>query len=131
MRTTVAFTGNMTNGDIEEFVRYEVIPTVVPFGGDTTEIIFGSGIDNHLIFVAPAKGLSLSEAPFKAFHTAAQRMRADRSFVFVTVDAESSEAEPVMQFFELEGRDLPVLLGFEMEPGQRKFPYAVASPQSR
>lgn len=123
MRTTVAFTGNMTNGDIEEFVRYEVIPTVVPFGGDTTEIIFGSGIDNHLIFVAPAKGLSLSEAPFKAFHTAAQRMRADRSFVFVTVDAESSEAEPVMQFFELEGRDLPVLLGFEMEPGQRKFPF--------
>lgn len=122
-RKTVPYTGEMNNGDIEEFVRYETIPTVVPFSADTTETIFGSGIDNHLIFVASAKGLSLSEAPFKAFHTAAQKMRAERSFVFVTVDADSQEAEPVMQFFELEGVELPVLIGFEMEPGQRKFPY--------
>lgn len=115
----------MNNGDIEEFVRFEVIPTVVPFSADTTETIFGSGIDNHLIFVAPSASLSLSEAPFKAFHTAALNMRSENAFVFVTVAADSQDAEPVLQFFELEGRELPVLIGFEMEPGQRKFPYAL------
>ena len=119
------YNGTMENGDIEEFVRYEVIPTVVPFSSDTTEIIFGSGIDNHLIFVAPSSGLLLDAAPFKAFYSVAKKMRDDRSFVFVTVDSEVKEAEPVMQFFELEGVALPVLIGFEMEPGQRKFPYAL------
>lgn len=125
VRKTVQFSGELTDADMEEFVRFEVIPTVVPFSADTSEIIFGSGIDNHLIFVAPAANLSLSEAPFKAFHTVAQKMRPDRSFVFVTVDADSNDAEPVMQFFELEGANLPTLIGFEMEPGQRKYPCAL------
>lgn len=123
VRKTVQYSGELTDADMEEFVRFEVIPTVVPFSADTSEIIFGSGIDNHLIFVAPAATLNLSEASFKAFHTVAQKMRPDRSFVFVTVDGDSNDAEPVMQFFELEGSDLPVLIGFEMEPGQRKYPF--------
>eukprot|EP00892_Ulva_mutabilis_P003381 jgi/Ulvmu1/1414/UM011_0143.1 len=123
VRTALPYSGTMENADIEEFVRYEVIPTVVPFSSGTTEVIFGSGIDNHLIFVAPAAALSFDAAPFKAFHAVAKKMRSEHSFVFVTVDSEGGEAEPVMQFFELEDKALPVLIGFEMEPGQRKFPY--------
>lgn len=48
-----------------------------------------------------------------------------QEFVFVSVDADDEEGEPVLEFFNTAKSDLPVLWGFQFHPDQRKYRCAI------
>ena len=57
-----------------------------------------------------------------AYHRSCQQsVRRVQAFVFVSVDADDEEGEPVMEFFNLAKKDLPALWGFQFDPDQKKY----------
>lgn len=122
-RATVAYTGKMEEEEISSFAKAESLPSVVPFNGQYSERIFSQGVSHHLLFVGKEADLKASNPAFAAFTKVAEKLKKSRDFIFVSVDSESDEAEPVVSFFEVEDDDMPILFGFQMEPAQKKFRY--------
>lgn len=107
----VAYTGTATDAEaIGEFVAKESLALTLAFTPENTDKIFSAGIPRHLILLAKPDDLVSGSALMKEFRGAAQALKGQ--FVFVTVDAESENAEPVISFFGLDAAAAPTLVGF-------------------
>jgi hypothetical protein len=126
-RETVAYTGKMEEDDILNFAKAESLPTVVPFNDEYSERIFSVGVSRHLLFIGKASDLKAGSKPFAAFTKVAQKLKNNRDFIFVSVNAEDENGERVVGFFEAEQEDMPVIYCFQTEPVQRKYRY-IPSP---
>ena len=120
-RQTVAYKGKMNTDDILDFAKTESLPAVVPFTEAFSERIFGVGVAHHMLYVGKPEHLKASNPEFAAYTKVAEKLKKNRDFIYVSVDTEDEEAEPVVNFFEVEGMELPIIFGFQMEPGQKKF----------
>ena len=120
-RETVAYKGKMDTEEITKFAKTESLPSVVPFTAAYSERIFSMGVSHHLLFVGKPDDLKAGSSAFAEYKKVAEKLKKSGDFIFVSVDAEEEESEPVVSFFELEGEELPVLFGFQMEPGQKKY----------
>lgn len=120
-RETIAYKGKMTAEDIMTFANTESLPAVVPFTESFTERIFSVGVSYHMLFIGKPEHLKASNSAFAAYTKVAQKLKKNRDFIYVSVDTADEESEPVRSFFETEELELPVLFGFQMEPGQKKF----------
>lgn len=121
VRNTVAYKGKMEESEVVAFAQSESLPAVVPFIEMYQERIFSQGVAHHLLFVGKPDDLKASSSGFAAFKKVAEKLKKKRDFIFVSVNTEDEDAEPVINFFETQEEELPTLFGFQMEPGQRKF----------
>lgn len=121
-RKVIPYTGKLENAaDLAVFAIVETMPLTLPFNAENSERIFNSKISRHMILVAKPDDLKPESAVYKAFEGASKAMRDERKFVFVTVDAEDEEGEPVVEFFGVDKEKLPLIIGFQVEPAQQKF----------
>jgi protein disulfide-isomerase A1 len=120
-RKTVAYTGKMTDAEIMKWANIESLPLVTPFSGQFTDRIFAGSNPFHLLIVGELKALTIDNPIFKAFRATAEKMRPEGEFVFVSVDVNDEDAEAVLGFFGIDAAPVPIVLGFQIEPSQRKF----------
>lgn len=105
------YTGSATSSeDLAAFVIAESMPLTLPFTAANTDKIFSSGIPRHVLIIASPADLAKGSALMKEFNGVAKALKG--KFVFVTVDAESEDAEPVFNFFSLARDALPTVVGF-------------------
>jgi hypothetical protein len=74
-------------------------------------------LDPQLLLVAKAKDLKSDAKLFKAFREVAVSNKG--KMVFVTVDADGSSKDPVMNFFGLKDEDTPAVIGFHMASNKK------------
>eukprot|EP00775_Hariotina_reticulata_P003132 gene3132-3410_t len=111
-RTAVPVDGKITEESVTKLLNVEKMPPTIPFSDKNSQKIFNSGIDKQLLLVAKAKDLKADAKLFKAFREVAASKKG--KLVFVTVDADGSGKDPVMNFFGLKDEDTPAVIGFHM-----------------
>jgi Thioredoxin-like domain len=126
-REVVPFKGAIDGKALAKFATAEMLPLVSEFNQANTDAIFSSGIDRHLLLVGKKGDIDKSGKAYSELKAAAEKLRSSHEFVCVTVDAGDAEGEPVVEYFGLEKAKLPVLMGFQVEPEQRKYKCAPAA----
>ncbi|GIL79329.1 hypothetical protein Vretimale_16524 [Volvox reticuliferus] len=109
-----------------EFVLSERLPLTIPFNKANTEKIFNSGIARQLILWASADDLEAGSEVITAYKEVAVQFKG--KLVFVVVNNEGEDADPVTNFFGLKGSASPVLLGFHAEKATK---FKLQEPFSR
>ncbi|EFJ41881.1 protein disulfide isomerase 1 [Volvox carteri f. nagariensis] len=102
---------------IADFVKSEKLPLTIEFSKGNSDKIFNSGIPMQLILWTSAKDLESGAEVRTIYKTVASKFKG--KLVFVTVNNEGEEADPVTNFFGLKGAASPVLLGFYMEKNKK------------
>jgi len=116
-RASVPLKGDVTVKSIEDHLKAEKLPAVIEFTDKNSQKIFSAGIEKQLLLVAKADDLKATGKLIKAYKSAAVANKG--KLVFVTVDADGSSKDPVMNFFGLKEADAPVLVGFEMAKNRK------------
>ena len=120
-REVIKYTDKMAAEPLRKFAFAEALPLVVPFTAATTELIFGSDIARHLLLVGAAADVAPGSALHDDFKAASAALRDKQAFIFVAVDADGEEGEPVLEYFKLSKGKLPAVVGFQIEPDQRRY----------
>jgi len=102
---------------VADFVTANRMPLVVPFSQENGELIFESGLEKQLMFIGD--GASFEGEAFGLFKQVAAELAG--KLVFVTVDTDQKDAEPVVQFFGITpDAEFPVIMGFSIAGGSGK-----------
>ncbi|MEW5297839.1 MAG: hypothetical protein WDW36_001020 [Sanguina aurantia] len=109
-REVASFDGKMTADGVKVFVLGEKLPLTLEFSQANSEKIFNSGISKQMILVGAADLFEPSSEVFSAYKVAAKKFKGQ--LVFVTVNNEATEAEPVIKFFDLKEAAGAALVGF-------------------
>jgi protein disulfide-isomerase A1 len=97
----VAYSGEVNQADLEQFVQTNSIPLVPVFSQETAPKIFGSGVESHFLYFNDAKADSHSHI-LEQVREVANEFRGKTLFVFVP-----SSEERVMSFFDFKKDNLP------------------------
>jgi protein disulfide-isomerase A1 len=116
-RASVPLKGDVTKESIEELLKSEKLPAVIEFTDKNSQKIFSAGIEKQLLLVAKGDDLKASTKLMKGYKTAALANKG--KLVFVTVNADGTSKDPVMNFFGLKEEDAPVLVAFEMAKNKK------------
>jgi protein disulfide-isomerase A1 len=116
-RAAVPLKGDVTKESIEELLKSEKLPAVIEFTDKNSQKIFSAGIERQLLLVAKEADLKASAKLMKAYRAAALANKG--KLVFVTVNADGTSKDPVMNFFGLKETDAPTLVGFEMAKNKK------------
>ncbi|KAJ9506014.1 hypothetical protein QJQ45_016668 [Haematococcus lacustris] len=117
-RATADFSGKISDASaLAAFIKSEKMPLTIEFSQETSDKIFNSGLKQQLILWATAAQLEPGNAVYDAYKAAAQEYKGQ--IVFVTINNEGSEHEPITNFFGLKDAVAPVVLGFHMERSKK------------
>jgi len=114
-----AFADNKDLGDaLEAFIKAEKLPAFTEFSQDTSQAIFGSGINNQVIITAPGANFAKDAALFKTLLEASTQLKG--KVVMVTAKTESDNGKPIIDYFGLdkEAKD-PQVVGFDSSAGKK------------
>lgn len=105
-----------TKAGIETALKENKLPLTIEFNQANSEKIFGAGIPRHILMLAKEKDLLPDSAAMKVLKEVSAALKG--KFVFVTVNADSDDSEPVVKFFELDKEVSPSVVGFLVRPPQ-------------
>lgn len=109
--------GELTGDALENFVTANKMPLFIPFSQNNADLIFESGLEQQLMFIADDE--TLTSDAFEPFKKVAAEYAGQ--IVFVTVNSDKKEGAPVMEFFGIaKDADFPVIMGFSVAGGGSK-----------
>ena len=106
---------------IQAFILQNKLPAYMPFSKETSQRIFGSGIDHQIIIAAPADDTKKGSDLVKAIEGAKENRG---KVVTVLSDMASADAAPVLEFFGFDKESkTPMVAGFLASAGKKyQFP---------
>lgn len=103
---------------LEAFIKAEKLPAFTEFSQETSQAIFGSGINNQVIITAPGAQFAKDSELFKALQEASAQLKG--KVVMVTAKAESDNGKPIIDYFGLDKEaTVPQVVGFDSGAGKK------------
>eukprot|EP00210_Caulerpa_lentillifera_P002792 g2667.t1 len=117
-REVVPFGKEITTANLVEFENIEKLPLVTSFNEKTQELILNSGIEKHAFVIAQGEKLDHGGSFIAMLNSVAKNLKG--RMMMVTVDLDDEEvAGPIMDFFEVNKKDAPVICGFQMSDNRK------------
>lgn len=104
-REEVVLSKAINADNLKDFLLAEKLPLTLEFNQDNSDKIFNSGIKVQLLLWGSAAELESGSKVFEDFKTVAKEFKGQ--LVFVTVNNEAANHEPVTNFFGLKGAASP------------------------
>lgn len=103
---------------LEAFIKAEKLPAFTEFSQDTSQAIFGSGINNQVIITAPGAQFAKDAPLFKTLLEASSKLKG--KVVMVTAKLESDNGKPIIDYFGLDKEAKgPQVVGFDSGAGKK------------
>lgn len=119
-REIVTFSGDRDSAaQLKKFFIGEKLPLSLYYTPGNHHAIYKSGIDKQIFLVSELSDIVPTSKTLGTFRSAAKQFRGDA--VFVSVEAESEEAKPLMSYFGKSGFEEPMLFAMDVDT---KFLYA-------
>jgi len=100
----------LTKDALEAAIKANKLPLTIEFNQANSDKIFGAGIPRHILMLAKEADLAPTAPAMKMLREVSTAYKG--KFVFVTVNADSADSEPVVKFFELDKEVSPSVVGF-------------------
>lgn len=112
------FEGELDAKNLQNFISTNALPLIVEFNQETAQKIFGGEIKSHLlVFLSKDAGhydkyVDELKAPSKNFRG---------KVLFVTINADESDHERILEFFGMKKEDVPAMRLIKLEQDMAKY----------
>ncbi|XP_018571513.1 protein disulfide-isomerase [Anoplophora glabripennis] len=115
----VVYDGEAVDADIKKFIQTNALPLIVEFNHDTAQKIFGGEIKSHLLLFLSRGDKESFEKISQAARSVAKPFR--EQVLFVTIDADEDDHQRILEFFGMQGKEVPAARLIKLEEDMAKY----------